>query len=348
MISRVQRPDEKLAELVKPSIELTHEILLRHDDILVVCAGFEPRSLEVLRRTKSLSLDDGKILIIDYRPENENNRYREVVALSKSVSNRLESIIYARETPQGFADTFLQRIQESTGRLFIDISSMSRFLIVQLVVGLKLRPEGYKNVCLMYTEAATYPPTKEDAEEALETRRSNPSNSMMLISSGVLDICVVPELSSTYMQGQPTRLITFPSFNIDQLTALISFVQPPFTTCIHGIPPDPALSWRPEIIKALNHIESYNSREEFNASTIDYRETLEILLEIYRLHGDIEKIIVSPIGSKMQAVAVGLFRAFLNDVQIVYPAANQFATPSDYTDGARQVYKLELGKFNEV
>ena len=55
-----------------------------------------------------------------------------------------------------------------------------------------------------------------------------------------------------------------------------------------------------------------------------------------------DRIVVAPTGSKMQSVAVGLFRAVLHDVQIVYPTPQFFAEPRNYTLGMRQLYQLDL------
>jgi hypothetical protein len=55
-----------------------------------------------------------------------------------------------------------------------------------------------------------------------------------------------------------------------------------------------------------------------------------------------DRIVVAPTGSKMQAVAVGLFRAVLYDVQIVYPTPQIFTAPHEHTVGIRQLYKVDL------
>jgi hypothetical protein len=50
----------------------------------------------------------------------------------------------------------------------------------------------------------------------------------------------------------------------------------------------------------------------------------------------------------MQTVAVGLFRALMDDVQIVYPTPKEFRSPSNYTKGVGRLYSLELGAFAPV
>jgi hypothetical protein len=50
----------------------------------------------------------------------------------------------------------------------------------------------------------------------------------------------------------------------------------------------------------------------------------------------------------MQAVAVGIYRAFVEDVQIVYPTPQEFHTPRKYTQGIGEMYLLSLGNFSST
>ncbi|MCI0470601.1 MAG: hypothetical protein L0Y73_02980 [Candidatus Aminicenantes bacterium] len=87
---------------------------------------------------------------------------------------------------------------------------------------------------------------------------------------------------------------------------------------------------------------------DLEAGTLDYRETLEHLLRIYNDYNYLERIFVAPIGSKMQAVAVGIFRAFMKDIQIVYPTPRKFTSPTRYTEGIRKIYRLNLDVFDNL
>jgi hypothetical protein len=116
--------------------------------------------------------------------------------------------------------------------------------------------------------------------------------------------------------------------------------------CFHGIPPRPENAWRCEALKRLNNIESIARREEKETSTLDYRETLDYLLEVYANYSIMERIVIAPIGSKMQTAAVGIFRTFMEDVQIVYPTPKKFSKPADYTKGIRDIHCLNLEVFN--
>jgi hypothetical protein len=167
----------------------------------------------------------------------------------------------------------------------------------------------------------------------------------MFLSTGVLGVNIVPELSSVAMQGEPIRAIVFPTWNPMQFAALCAEIQASYYTIIHGRPPREEYTWRSDAIRDLNRIESLQSSEERTASTLDYRETLDVLLSVYRAHAQREKLVLSPTGSKMQAAAVGIMCGWFHDLQVVYPAPKVFAPASDYTRGVRGILSLPLAGF---
>lgn len=344
-MDRIQRIDDKLRDIKKPELEVFNSISILHNDVLILCAGFEDRALAVLKQQTMSGNADFTVLVIQYRPYIEENKYTEIKELCyKSELNLLE-LTYDRQNPAGICDKIISLLNDVDGKIYIDISAMSRLLIVQIIVSLYRSSHGFENVVILYTEAYEYPPEEEEVSSAIAESGSDSVYRTMFISSGVLEVSVVPELSSVGLQGQPIRLVTFPSFNIDQLSALRGELQPSSFSFIHGIPHLPENAWRLEAIKKLNHIEEILLREDMNASTLDYRETLDHLLVIYSKHGVMERIILSPIGSKMQSVAVGLFKAFIDEIQIAYPTPRSFISPSKYTKGVHAIYSLNLQSF---
>jgi hypothetical protein len=337
---RIQRLDEKLAALPKPVLRPVDQFALQLSDCLVVCAGSEDRALGVLKSAAASGRKFG-VLIIDYLPFVLENRLDEIRALCKTAGLKATEITYDRQNPAGFGSLILERIAGVRGRIILDVSAMSRLLIVQSLVALKQRTSGLNNCVVAYAEAASYPPTEEEVEQELRQSGEDPLYSILLLSSGVFDVTIVPELSSTAIGGTHTRLVVFPTFSTDQLTALRSELAPSRLTCIHGVPPSPQNQWRTAAIARINRL-SLAPPENFLASTLDYRETFDFLLQLYDAHSDRERILLSPTGSKMQSVAVGLFCAFMDDVQIVYPTPNEFRSPKSYTQGVGQLYSLAL------
>jgi hypothetical protein len=340
-MQRVERLDERLASLPKPLLQQSREFRLAADDCLVVCAGFEDRAIGVLKN----AIAAGGVftaVIIDYRPIVPENRLAEMRNVCQKAGLRAIEVIYDRENPADFGTILNEKISGMAGRVFLDVSAMSRLLIVQSLVALGRRACGFAGCVVAYAEATIYPPTQEEVELALRHSAEDPLYSILLLSSGIFDVTVVPELSSTAVAGDQTRLVAFPTFSTDQLTALRSELAPSRVTCIHGVPPKPENQWRTAAIARINQL-GLAPPDNVLASTLDYRETFDCLVELYNAHSERERILVSPTGSKMQSVAVGLFRTFIDDVQIVYPTPKEFRSPQNYTRGVGQLYSLDLG-----
>jgi len=311
-----------------------------------MCVGFEDRAVGVLKNALVTS-SHFKVIIVHYLPFILENRLREIEELCHQAKLQVSEVIYDRQNPTGFGTTLLEKVAGVRGRIFLDISGMSRLLIVQSLAALACKEGGLQDCLVAYAEAAEYPPTTSEVEQALKQAEEDPIYTILLLSSGVFDVTVVPELSPTSIGGSQTRLVVFPTFSADQLTSLINELGPSRLTLIHGIPPRPHNKWRTAAITKINRLDSIRiPREELSTSTLDYRETLSALLELYSRYSERERLLISPAGSKMQAVAVGLFRAFIDDVQIVYPTPKEFCSPTNYTKGVIQLYSLTLNDFS--
>ncbi len=284
------------------------------------------------------------VVIVNYLPPITENRYKDIRAICQEAGLNKIEIDYDRENPTRFGTTLLEKMSGIRGRIYLDVSAMSRLLIVQSLVALAGRSSGFRDCFVAYAEAIEYPPTDSEVNQAREKAKEDPMNTILLLSSGVFDITIVPELSSTSISGGQTRLVAFPTFNPDQLTALLNELGPSRITFIYGVPPHPLNQWRTEAIEIINHLES-SPHEKILTSTLDYRETLDALLNLYARYSERERLLVSPTGSKMQAVAVGVFRAFIDDVQIVYPTPKEFLSPANYTRGVGQLHLLSLDDF---
>jgi hypothetical protein len=342
---RISKINEELGSLQKPALEGVDALKLSPGDCLVLCAGFEDRALAFLKNAAN-QRDQFRVLLINYLPFMNENRAAEIHEICKAANVPYSDLTYDRQDPSGFGDIFPDALGPVDGRLYIDVSGMSRLLIVQILVSLGIGPTGFSKTTVLYAEATSYPPDKKEVDDALGKSDVDPLYSIMLLSSGVFDVMVVPELLSISLDGQQTRLVAFPSFNTDQLTALRSELQPSRYSIINGAPPAAENKWRTEAIAKLNHIENLKGEENFTTDTLDYRQTLDQLLEIYRQHGAAERILIAPTGSKMQSVAVGIFRAFVRDAQIVYPTPRAFTSPTSYTIGVKKLYALPLDAFS--
>lgn len=353
MITRVERIDDRLRSLNKPLIRPISHLALDENGTLILAAGFEDRALASLNLLASTHSKNFKTILILYKPLLEENKIQEITSLCQSMNSRITIFEYNRYVPAGGGEMLGQLLQDNPGPILFDIAAVSRFLIVQFLVALGNSQRQFKQLHVVYTEACFYPPT--ESEVALKSQQEgldciSSSYRDYFISTGVYDVSFPPELSAVSSYGQPIRLVMFPSFNCDQLASLKGEIQPYFYNFIHGIPPSPENAWRPLAIKRINHIQNLiqSKQEEMDASTLDYRETLECLSKIYSAYTDKDRIVIAPTGSKMQSVAVGIFRTFLTDVQIVYPIPRKFTSPTRYTEGIKSIYTLNIEPFNAL
>jgi hypothetical protein len=346
---RVKRIDEKLMDIQKPRMSAIEKLDYSENDYLVVAAGFEERSLSILRRIKkdhsNLVLN---IFLIEYAPTNKHNKIDE--AKNLCVGHNTKIIEYDRFSPSAFGEIVFDNITNTNKSVFIDVTALSRFLIVQLVVA-AAKKRKLINTNILYTEALQYSPTQKEVEKTLN-RSSKSSHDQTyrgyFLSAGVSEIIAVSELSSIEMSSQPIRLLAFPSFNPDQLLMIKNEIVPSFIHLIHGTPPRQENKWRKKAIKQLNSFITLKDSTEKSVCTLNYKETLIYLLKVYRENCCFDKLVVAPTGSKMQSVAIGLFRAFLKDVQIVYPIPRDFDNEKKYTIGMKEIHQLNLNGFSKI
>lgn len=340
----ILRPDEWLANLEKPTFDKTMQVVMAPEDWLVICVGFEDRAVGVLQNAVS-GQTSFNVLLVRYEPFFEENRIDDIHSICQLGRINVVEVTYNREEPSGFGSTILEQLTSCRGRIYIDVSAMSRLLIVQVLVALGTRPIGFENCFVAYAEAIDYPPSQAEAKAELAKSESDPTFSIFFLSSGIFEVTIIPELSSTAPAGVQTRLIAFPSLDAHHLTALRAEIQPSRFSFIEGVPPNPKRKWRQQMIAEVNSLDKIKEIERYQTSTLDYRETLDCLLTLYSKYSERERLLISPTGSKMQTVAVGIFRAFVQDVQIVYPTPQGFRNPNSYTSGIGPLHILPLANF---
>ena len=222
--------------------------------------------------------------------------------------------------------------------VYVDVSGMSRLLIVQIVVALV---QARRSFSVLYAEAAEYFPTKQQFERKL--MRLSAERTLDFLSSGIFEVAATPELGSVAMLGEATRLIVFPSMETVQMKNLLQEVQPTYVDVIYGLPPSDRDRWRCIAAERLNEgeLEGQTDVSRHKVSTLDYRNTLGVLLDIYSRRSMFDRMLVAPTGSKMQAVAVGLVRSLLTDLQVVYPTP-QVLNVTNYTKGVGPIYHVSV------
>jgi hypothetical protein len=227
-------------------------------------------------------------------------------------------------------------------------------LAIMLV--LKVCNELDLEVRVKYSEARIYGPSERQFERAREKNEIHQPT--LQVFTGVHGVVRVDSLASVAMQGQPTAALVFMSFNDALTQVLLNTVYPSRLFLINGRPPKHA--WR-EKATAWIHDQVRQEWEGDNplqpavqgalpmpkrvASTLDYRETVSLLLELYWELSANYRVLLAPAGSKLQALGCYLVKALHPDIHIEYPSPKGFLPY--YSSGVGAQWLLNLGQLSK-
>ncbi|MEY2501581.1 MAG: hypothetical protein QOI07_1915 [Verrucomicrobiota bacterium] len=319
--------------------------------MLVAAAGFEDRSLAVAQLLQNARVANATI--IAYKPRDPRNRMQLLIEALRGKGFALphvHSMEYDRFKPQTFADSLKTRLIElKTVRVILDISALSK---LATLLCLDVTRELNLRVIIHYAEAQEYGPSRNEYEQARgEKVLSRPSTQ---IYTGVRGVIRVARFSSVAMQGQPTAAIAFMSFNEELIQALLDSVYPSRLFLINSRPP--VLKWR-EQATAWIHSRLLNEWPAADnpiidgvpvrtASTLDYRESIAVLRDLYWSLNIDHRILLAPTGSKMQTLACFLIVAIHPDIHVEYPTPHGFLNL--YSKGTGTSWAVNLGKVGDL
>jgi len=339
-----------------PPLQPYDQLRLGKGDVVIHAPGFEDRTMAVAEGV--VALPGAHAILLDYLPFKRKNKLAEVRAalVARGVAVPDEDIIkYNRFEPGDFEKRLKDRIYANkTSRVVVDISTMSKLLIMLILNTCNRRG---LSVRVIYSEAKQYGPSKVEFENAREKKEIHQPT--LQVFSGVHGVVKVDSLASVAMQGQPTAALVFMSFNDALTQVLLNTVYPGRLFLINGRPP--VHSWREEAT-AWIHDQVRREWDEDNpveqsmvsgdvplpkrvVSTIDYRETVFLLLDLYWELSINHRVLIAPAGSKMQAVGCYIVKALHRDIHIEYPSPEGFT--HSYSSGIGPKWSLDFGRFSE-
>jgi hypothetical protein len=318
------------------------------DSLIVSAAGFEDRTLALVSR---VALSNCRIALLVYKDWATNNRLEEIEGAYSAAgidSRQITRFDYDRFEPDGFAaDLESWLISNAVSRVIVDISTMSRLAIMIVLDACRI---SGKDVEVFYAEAEGYGPTLEEYQNARKGLYPRPS---IQVYSGLGGVVRSSRLSSVALQGEPTVLMAFMSMNEVLTQALINSLCPSRLLLINGRPPN--LSWREEATAWIHE----ELRREWPladnpvssstgvilpsrvTSTLDYTESVALLLDLYWQCAAEFRVVLAPTGSKMQALACFLVKALHPDVHIEYPTPESFL--KEYSRGIGTCWVVNFG-----
>jgi hypothetical protein len=340
-----------------PELQACDQLQLQAGDVLIHAPGFEDRTLAVAKLLIP-GPQVSRAILLDYRPHNSTNRLSDVrAALSdRSVDVTDADVVeYDRFEPGDFEARLQVRLRAlKATRVIVDVSTMSK---LEIMLVLHACCEMGLLVEIFYAEAESYGPTQQQFEDARQQNKVHQPT--LQIFTGIHGVVRVDSLASVAMQGQPTAALVFMSFNDALTQALLNTVYPSRLFLINGRPP--VHNWREEAT-AWIHDQVRREWAEDNpvdvpkeggvalprrvASTLDYRETVGLVLQLYWQLSSTHRILLAPAGSKLQAVGCYIVKALHPDIHIEYPSPDGFFL--NYSSGIGRSWLLNLERVSDL
>jgi hypothetical protein len=314
-------------------------------DLLFITAGYEDRSLAFL---KGLSREHiQKLSLIHYVKSMKENEE----AFAESISILRDSGVDKHVVPIGFEnkklDKFVKDIKtQAFGYdpkiIWADISGLTASGICCLLFAIRSR-WPFAAVKLIYTEALDYYPSDKELESLFCTKETNSLETLPPSLSMEISEMIIPDaFSGVPFPKRPTCLVLFAGYEKHRSVGVIESINPSRLVIVYGKPPDPAKGKRLKLSKRLHEtLLNDTIRAEEIVSTLDINESIQLLSEYYYYLYDDHNICISPLCSKMQAVATYLFWERYKDVQLVFSLPVHYL-PQRASKGVGKVFEVNL------
>jgi hypothetical protein len=336
----MQLPPIQPAETLEPGIRR----------LFLGASGFEDRSLGwcTTQSTRTRVLTDAWVFRY-LHPKGPNK----IAALNSHLKRfgvrKPEQVNFDYELPYQIEATLEGRFGDiQFEEIVLDISAMNKLLILATLCKLASFSGRLR---IVYSEAWHYCPSKRQ----YDSYKTQIARAAKFPSYGSEEVIGLRCLSSIRMQGQPVALVAFASFNEKLVSHMLRSMSPRRLLLINGRPPRKEFSWREKATQDIHRDlwERYpsdnpigrNGRLQQVASTLDYRETVEILEEIYKAHGMYERIVCAATGSKMQTLGLLLMKLRQPDIQVEYPSPDSYYVKG-LSVGVRQVHEIVIPNYS--
>ncbi|MFI5251384.1 MAG: hypothetical protein ACHQQQ_03035 [Bacteroidota bacterium] len=309
---------------------------------LILASGFEDRTVNYLQHL--IDKPPKEAFLILYKGESHKNKDDEIRKILRDMKVNIIEVSFDRRLPEEFEDEIskiYKHLQDSRETI-IDISSMSKLLMMSLLVGLnKLATK----LVIVYTESRIYKPSKR----VFETRKRNRelrSSKLFFQTSDLLATTTTKSLSSSAMNNSPIFLIAFPTFNEELLITLFQEFSPSVTVIVHGVPLRKKDEWRTEAIHYINRhiLGQIKAADQIKVSTYYYAETFQVLEKYYYQYKTSHKFTVGAGVSKLQSIAIAFFKLYRPDIQILYPTPKSYLL-KEYSSQSSAIHSIEISNY---
>jgi hypothetical protein len=326
-------------------------------DVLIVTLGFEDRTAAVTRQLAAVgALGGARLLVITYPTnEEENAAHLEDFEQAARSTGGIEYFRYERDL---FNETIASRLRQipAGSSVGFDLSTCSSYVfyrVMKVLVGIDIR------LCLYYTEAEIYYPTKEEWEGVASRAASEGSLFVKAFEDADFQTqgveCVYPfSLFSEMNAGnRPSGLVAIPNFSAVRMNAIINrdkeINKTPFRNVhwVLGTPPADANAWRADAVRRTQNLANVSDRQMTRCSTLDYKEMFEVLENIWLRWRYSLQMSIANLGSKLQHVGAFCFLVCHEDVGMWLAEPSRYQS-SKFSRGVGNAWHLDLGSTQDL
>lgn len=326
-----------------------------HIDVLIVAAGFEERSRRILRDFPFQS--DTLVLLIGY--DNEIGFNKQIIEQFRSIAKKrfrlelIQELFLVGRDLDGFRGQFLDRISEipsGARSVGLDMSGMPSDLMCMILDALR-SSQPYSEIFALYTAADEYIPTKNEYLELCQRQGDEIDYVPNTMALEMAENRTFSPFNGYRSHETNACLALFAGYEAHRSTGVIEDINPSVLLLIYGRPPAANLDWRLDLSRRLHRkFERTRRCSVETVSTQDVDEAINLLDEYYTYLIDDYDLIVSPICSKMQSLAVYLFWERYPEVQLSFPipigynperSPNGFSSSYSYKMPSRVTVSIE-------
>ena len=328
------------------------DVVKEHDsyDLFIGAMGYEERTSTAASYLVKRGVHTSGAILLEFDMYFEATEFQREVynkALVKLTRRQPYRLLNAplRTPHQGFAEQLGHLIQLYAGnhkpRILFDCTSCPSIIHSEcLYVLLRLKCD----LTILYTEADTYYPTKEEWEEG---NHQSGTHRVRGPFAGVEYVAKPSLLQGDDVAKHPLLLVLFPTFNTERTDGVLAELDPATRIWLFGIPHDSINNgYRVEMAKSFSANIMCPGDEWSTLSTFNYKETLLILGSIYADYRYSHRMAVMPHGSKMQTFGSNLF-AIVHDLSMVFAMPRSY-NPSRYSKGHIAVWAIHIGDTEEL
>ncbi len=344
MDSRITQVD--ISQLISrlPNAERFHGSLGGDALAVFICTlGFEERCLKVptMLASSGAHFDVAVVVTLDTNTEENALNHAELKRSLDVVTDSVEIMDADDNRFSQHLKALLNRWAGEHKRIILDISSFASRALLK-VVNAVLQSDGDFEV--LYCEANEYKPTQDEyAQEPQAWQLS----SVFGLERGVSSVQAWQEYPGFHPDPLPDLVILLPNLNPGRSMAVVTAVDASIVVepqkrivWIVGIPLHTKESWRAQAVRQVNSVPQ--DARVYEASTFEYKELLPILMKLHEQNAETHRMTLSPLGSKLQSLAIGLFLYMKPDVRVMFSIPKEY-NAKNYSLGVREVWRLTFG-----